>query len=61
MCYSGTCKWEYLSGKCGAPKGLPCPDDDGYQDALDAWENQKDLYYDHLYEQRKDRELQREW
>jgi len=50
-----------IFGPSSAHRWLACPDDEEYQDALDAWENQKDMYYDHLYEQRKDRELQREW
>ena len=41
MCYSGICKWEYPSGKCGLPRGRKCPDgmtEKELDDERDAWE-----------------------
>ena len=41
MCYSGTCKYEYPSGKCGLPRGRKCPDgmsEEELDEEQDNWE-----------------------
>lgn len=54
MCYSGSCHWEYPSGKCGAPRNASCPGDN--ED--DKYEAKRDAYYDHLDDLKRERKLE---